>query len=61
LETNYSSPNNYPNGHFRHAQKANVASADGHVDLEKAVPGSFDKRLPNQLIGQLRPEILKLP
>jgi prepilin-type N-terminal cleavage/methylation domain-containing protein/prepilin-type processing-associated H-X9-DG protein len=58
LETNYSNPNNQPNGHFRHSQKANVTFADGHVDLEKPVPGSFDKRLPNQFIGQLRPEIL---
>jgi prepilin-type N-terminal cleavage/methylation domain-containing protein/prepilin-type processing-associated H-X9-DG protein len=58
LETNYSSPNNYPNGHFRHSQKANVTFADGHVALENPVAGSFDKRLPNQFIGQLRPEIL---
>ncbi len=50
-----------PNGHFRHAQKADVAFADGHADLEKPVPGSFDKRLPNQCIGQLRPEILAVP
>jgi prepilin-type N-terminal cleavage/methylation domain-containing protein/prepilin-type processing-associated H-X9-DG protein len=58
LETNYANPNNTPNGHFRHAQKANVAFADGHVALENPVAGSFDKRLPNQFIGQLRPEIL---
>jgi len=58
LETNYSSPNNYPNGHFRHAQKANVTFADGHVDLEKPVAGSLDPKLPGQFIGQLRPEIL---
>jgi prepilin-type processing-associated H-X9-DG protein/prepilin-type N-terminal cleavage/methylation domain-containing protein len=58
LETNYSNPNNQPNGHFRHSQKANVAFADGHVALENAVAGSSDKRLPNQFIGQLRPEIL---
>lgn len=58
LETNYSRPNNQPNGHFRHAQKANVTFADGHVDLEKPVSGSFDKRLSTQFIGQLRPEIL---
>jgi prepilin-type N-terminal cleavage/methylation domain-containing protein/prepilin-type processing-associated H-X9-DG protein len=51
---------NQPNGHFRHAQKANVAFADGHVDLEKPVAGSIDKRLPNQFIGQLRPEILTI-
>ena len=61
LETNYASANNTPNGHFRHAQKANVTFADGHVDLEKPVAGSLDKRLPAQNIGQLRPEILQLP
>ena len=60
LETNYANPNNQPNGHFRHAQRAAVALADGHVDLEKAVPGSYDRRLPAQRIGQLRPELLKL-
>jgi len=31
------------------------------VGRETMAPGSFDKRLPNQYIGQLRPEILKLP
>ena len=61
LETNYSNFNNQPNGHFRHSQKANVTFADGHVALENAVTGSFDKRLPNQFIGQLRPEILTVP
>lgn len=60
LQTNYSNPHNYPNGQFRHSQKANVTFADGHVALEKPVPGSFDKRLPNQFIGQLRPEILSI-
>jgi prepilin-type N-terminal cleavage/methylation domain-containing protein/prepilin-type processing-associated H-X9-DG protein len=58
LETNYANPNNTPNGHFRHAQKANVAFADGHADMEKPVAGSIDARLPNQWLGQLRPEIL---
>jgi prepilin-type N-terminal cleavage/methylation domain-containing protein/prepilin-type processing-associated H-X9-DG protein len=61
LETNYANPNNTPNCHFRHAQKANVTFADGHVALENPVAGSFDKRLPNQFIGQLRPEILSVP
>ena len=56
--TNYSSTSYYAHGHFRHAQRADVAFADGHVALEKAVPGSYDARLPNQFIGQLRPEIL---
>jgi prepilin-type N-terminal cleavage/methylation domain-containing protein/prepilin-type processing-associated H-X9-DG protein len=61
LETNYSSPNNYPNGHFRHSQRANVTFGDGHVGMETMVSGSLDKRLPNQNVGQLRPEILMLP
>jgi prepilin-type processing-associated H-X9-DG protein/prepilin-type N-terminal cleavage/methylation domain-containing protein len=60
LETNYTSPFNYPNGHFRHNQKANVVFCDGHVSLEKPVSGSIDMRLPNQYVGQLRPEILTL-
>jgi prepilin-type processing-associated H-X9-DG protein/prepilin-type N-terminal cleavage/methylation domain-containing protein len=50
----------YPNGHFRHNQKANVIFCDGHVALEKPVPGSLDQRLPNQFVGRLRPEILAL-
>ena len=61
LQTNYMNPNNQPSGHFRHSQKANVTFVDGHVAMEKAVPGSFDKRMPAQLIGQLRPEILQIP
>ena len=61
VEANYASPYNYPNGHFRHDQRANVTFCDGHVGMETMVPGSFDKLLPNQFIGQLRPEILPLP
>jgi len=48
----------YPNGHFRHAQKANVTFADGHVALEDPVAGSTDQRLPNLFIGRLRSEVL---
>ena len=51
----------YPNGHFRHAQKANVAFCDGHVGQEKFVPGSLDQKLPGQFVGRLRPEILVVP
>lgn len=58
LETNYTSLNNYPNTQFRHGQKANVTFADGHVDMEGFVPGSFDPRLPKLLIGQLPPQLL---
>jgi prepilin-type processing-associated H-X9-DG protein/prepilin-type N-terminal cleavage/methylation domain-containing protein len=51
----------YPNGHFRHNQRANAVFGDGHVTEEKLVPGSLDQRLPNQFVGQLRPEILTIP
>jgi prepilin-type N-terminal cleavage/methylation domain-containing protein/prepilin-type processing-associated H-X9-DG protein len=61
LQTNYSSGNNYPNGHFRHSQKANVVFCDGHVGMETYVPGSIDPLLPSQFVGQLRPAILTLP
>jgi prepilin-type N-terminal cleavage/methylation domain-containing protein/prepilin-type processing-associated H-X9-DG protein len=61
VETNYSSPTNYPNGHFRHAQKANAIFCDGHAAAETFMPGSIDQRLPSQFVGQLRPQILTLP
>ena len=51
----------YPNAHFRHRQLANVTRADGHVDMERPVPGSLDPRIPSQHLGRLRPEILALP
>ena len=38
--------------------KHGVSLADGHVAMEKPVPGSRDTRLPYQYIGQLRPELL---
>ena len=59
--TNYSSVNFYPHGHFRHAQKANVAFCDGHIGAEVMVPGSLDHRLPSQFVGCFRAEILTLP
>ena len=52
---------NYPNGHFRHAQKANALFCDGHVAREVWVPGSLDLRLPNQFVGRLRTEALVTP
>jgi prepilin-type processing-associated H-X9-DG protein/prepilin-type N-terminal cleavage/methylation domain-containing protein len=60
-DSNFTSRSYYPNGHFRHSQKANVVFCDGHVGLETMVPGSLDNRLPNQAVGSLRPEILLLP
>jgi prepilin-type N-terminal cleavage/methylation domain-containing protein/prepilin-type processing-associated H-X9-DG protein len=61
VNTNFNSSGYYPNGHFRHSQHANVTFCDGHVGTEKMMPGSLDPRLPNQFVGQLRPEILTLP
>lgn len=49
---------NYPNGHFRHSQRASVLFCDGHVGIENMVSGSLDARLPAQWVGRLRPEIL---
>lgn len=51
----------YPNGHFRHAHKANVAFSDGHVGDERPLAGSLDRRLPAEYVARLRPEILALP
>jgi len=59
--TNISSRSYYPNGHFRHSQRANVVFCDGHVATETMVPGSLDRRLPSQSVGCLRKEILTLP
>jgi prepilin-type processing-associated H-X9-DG protein len=61
VETNYGSAHNYPNGHFRHQRKANVAFCDGHAAAEDFVPGSIDPKLPSQNVAQLRPEILRIP
>ena len=51
----------YPNGHFRHAQKANVVFCDGHVTTEKMVEGSLDQKMPSQFVGRFRTEILSIP
>lgn len=55
--SNFTSRSYYPNGHFRHSGKANALFCDGHVEPEKMVSGSLDKRLPAQKVGTLRPEI----
>ena len=51
----------YPNGHFRHAKRANAVFCDGHVAPEQFVPGSLDQKLPGQFVGRLRAEILSSP
>jgi prepilin-type N-terminal cleavage/methylation domain-containing protein/prepilin-type processing-associated H-X9-DG protein len=52
---------NQPNGHFRHAQRAQAAFCDGHAAAERFVPGSIDPRMPQQWVGLIRKEILVLP
>jgi prepilin-type N-terminal cleavage/methylation domain-containing protein/prepilin-type processing-associated H-X9-DG protein len=59
--TNYPSSNYYPHGHFRHLKKANAAFCDGHLGVERFLPGSIDPKLPAQLVGRYRPEILLVP
>lgn len=58
--TNFSSGSYYGHGHFRHAQRANVAFADGHVAAEKMMSGSLDRRLPLQYLGQIQTDFLTL-
>jgi prepilin-type N-terminal cleavage/methylation domain-containing protein/prepilin-type processing-associated H-X9-DG protein len=51
---------NQPNGHFRHQRQANALFCDGHVDAERFMPGSLDQRMPEQVVGRFREEILLL-
>jgi prepilin-type N-terminal cleavage/methylation domain-containing protein/prepilin-type processing-associated H-X9-DG protein len=44
--------------HFRHSKKAEVVFCDGHVDLEKPLTNSIDTRMPSEVVGCLRSEIL---
>jgi prepilin-type N-terminal cleavage/methylation domain-containing protein/prepilin-type processing-associated H-X9-DG protein len=53
-------PFSYPNAHFRHQQRANVAFLDGHVGRERPAPGTRDERLPLEYVARLRAEILKV-
>jgi prepilin-type processing-associated H-X9-DG protein len=50
----------YPNAHFRHQKRANVAFVDGHVAREMPAPGTLDERIPGEHVGRLRAHILKL-
>jgi prepilin-type N-terminal cleavage/methylation domain-containing protein/prepilin-type processing-associated H-X9-DG protein len=59
-QTNFTASSYYPNGHFRHRPRASVVFCDGHVDGEKMLPGSLDRRLPRHKVGQLRTEVLLL-
>jgi prepilin-type N-terminal cleavage/methylation domain-containing protein/prepilin-type processing-associated H-X9-DG protein len=47
--------------HFRHQQTAHATFCDGHVDRERPLAGSIDPRLPDEYVGRLRPEALRVP
>ena len=61
LEEFYYVTTNEPTAHFRHQRKANVLFCDGHAGREFPVSNSLDLRLPGQIIGRLRSEILVVP
>lgn len=44
--------------HFRHASRAQTAFADGHVGPERPASGSEDRRIPGELCGRLRDEVI---
>ena len=44
--------------HFRHGGSALTVFCDGHIGNEKPLTGSLDARLPGQIVGRLRSEIL---
>jgi prepilin-type processing-associated H-X9-DG protein len=58
LEEFYYVNTNEPTAHFRHAKTANALFCDGHVGSEPPLPGSLDQRLPGQVLGRLRPDLL---
>jgi prepilin-type N-terminal cleavage/methylation domain-containing protein/prepilin-type processing-associated H-X9-DG protein len=47
--------------HFRHEGEANLAFTDGHVGREKPLPPSLETRLPPEIIGRVRDEIIVVP
>ncbi|MDW8309919.1 MAG: prepilin-type N-terminal cleavage/methylation domain-containing protein, partial [Verrucomicrobiales bacterium] len=58
LEEFYYLNTNEPTVHFRHLGAANALFCDGHVTSEPPLPGSLDTRLPGQILGRLRNELL---
>src|SRR5438105_5713079 len=44
--------------HFRHKKQANISFCDGHIGREKPAKGSLDERLPGEVIGRLRTELV---
>lgn len=61
IEEFYYVSTNEATAHFRHTKRASVLFCDGHVAAEKPAPDSLDRRLPGQVIGRLRTEILVVP
>lgn len=51
-------PWDYPNGHFRHQDSAQVASIDGHVAAERLPSHTLDTRVPDWNIARFPSELL---
>ena len=60
LEEFYYISANEPTTHFRHAKRATVLFADGHVERRGIAPGTLDERLPVEHVGRL-PQTLLIP
>jgi prepilin-type N-terminal cleavage/methylation domain-containing protein/prepilin-type processing-associated H-X9-DG protein len=60
LEEFYYVTTREPTVHFRHQARANVVFADGHVGTELPADGSIDARLPAEVVGRLRAEVLMI-
>lgn len=58
LEEFYYLSTNESTVHFRHDGVSVTVFADGHTANERLAPGSLDLRLPGQIVGRLRAEIL---
>lgn len=58
LEEFYYINSSEPTTHFRHQRTASVVFCDGRVVSEKPAPDSLDLRLPREIVGRLRDEVL---
>lgn len=58
LEEFYFVSTNEATAHFRHDKRLEAAFIDGHVDTERPHSRGADLRVPGQIVGRIRPELL---